>query len=118
MTSTASRSSACATGLGLTAEALRIIERVEREVIQHEMALGRARLLHVIADFDDQIHATHTGYYRRVIRETIWPHGTWVGGAHTDFLRGFECSALGYVWAGFEALRYFADASDWSIDDV
>lgn len=118
MVSTTSQRSSCGSTLGFTAEALQIIDRVEREIVRHEMILGRAQLLEAVGRFGGQAYATHTSYYRRVIRETVWPHGLWVSGAHSDFLRGFEYSALGYVWCGFEALRFFMGSSDASIDDV
>lgn len=103
---------------GFTGEALRIVDRVEREIIRLENSIGRDRLLRTVAGFGGENYATHTGYYRRVIRETIWPHGTWVSGAHADFVRGYGLSALGYVWGGFEALQFFTGASDWLIDQA
>jgi hypothetical protein len=99
-------------------EALNIVDRLEQEIVRQELAFGRERLLRTISSFGSEAYVTHTAYYRRVIRETTWPHGKWVGGMHTDFLRGFEYSSLGYVWAGFESLRFFAGAGGLSIDQV
>ena len=108
MASIASNQCSSVAAQGFTAEALRIVDRIEREVMREENLFGHDRLLHVVSSFGGEAYATHTSYYRRVIRETVWPHGLWVNAAHADFLRGFECSALGYVWTGFEALRFLA----------
>lgn len=105
MISTTSPQPPFISALGSTAEALRIVDRIEREIIRQEMNFGRDLLLRVVNSFGQAAYASHTGYYRRVIRETIWPHGIWVGSLHADFLRGFEYSARSYVWCGFEALR-------------
>ncbi len=118
MLSTISHRSSCELALGFTTEALLILDRVEREIMRQERIFGHERLLRVISSFGVEAYNTHTSYYRRVIRETIWPHGTWVAGGHADFLRGFEHSSLGYVWGGFEALYFFAGSSEWSIDEV
>jgi len=110
--------SSCASATRFTAEALRIVDRVEHEIAIHEASIGHERLLRTVAGFGGEAYATHTGYYRRVIRETIWPHGQWVGGAHADFVRGYGYSALGYVWGGFEAMKFLAGSSDWTIAEV
>lgn len=107
-----------AASTGFTAEAIRIVNGVEREIAEHEELFGRDRLLRTVAGFGGEAYATHTGYYRRVIRETTWPHGKWVGGAHADFVRGYGYSALGYVWGGFEALNFLAGPSEWSLEQV
>jgi hypothetical protein len=99
-------------------DAIRIVERVEREIVRLENIFGRDRLLRTVADFGRENFGTHTDYYRRVIRETIWPRGPWVGGADADFVRGYGFSALGYVLGGFKALQFFAQASERSIDQV
>lgn len=101
-----------------TRQALHIVDRVEREIAQNELNFGRERLLQTVNDFGTESYATHIDYYRRVIRETTWPNGKWVGGMHSDFLRGFEYSSLGYVWTGFEALRFFAFPNKLSIEQV
>lgn len=118
MVSTKAQILSCESASGYTAAALHIVERVEREIVRHEGIFGHDQLLRTVAGFGGEAYATHTGYYRRVIRETMWPHGTWVGSAHADFLRGYMYSALGYVWGGFEALSFFAGSNDWSIDEV
>jgi hypothetical protein len=101
-----------------TEVALRIVDCVEREVERQEFIFGPGRLLRTVDSFDSNAYHTHTAYYRRVIRETTWPHGKWVGGTHADFLRGFEYSSLGYVWAGFEALEFFGGKGELAIEDV
>lgn len=101
-----------------TAEALRIAARLEQEIIRQEENFGRELLLRTVSAFGSDAYHTHTDYYRRVVRETTWPNGKWVGGMHSDFLRGFEYSALGYIWAGFEALRFFARPGELSLDQV
>jgi hypothetical protein len=113
-----SRLATCEPFLPLTNQALRVVDRIEREVCKQEIVFGPESLLRTIADFGMQAYSSHTDYYRRVIRETVWPHGIWVAGTHTDFIRGFEYSALGYVWGGFQALRFFAGGSDWQILEV
>jgi hypothetical protein len=118
MAVTMPNSSSCRGAPGFTSDAIRIVERVEREIVRLENNFGRDRLLRIVADFGREMYAEHTDYYRRVIRETTWPHGPWVGGAHADFVRGYGFSALGYVWGGFEALQFFARASERSIDQV
>lgn len=101
-----------------TTEALRIIDRVEKEIVRSEFLFGRERLLRTVLEFGSEAYHSHIEYYRRVIRETIWPHGVWVAGTHADFLRGFELSALGYVWTGFEALEFFTGSRKWDIFEI
>ena len=118
MISTTANLSSCSPAARFTAEALLVVDRVEREIVRHELLIGHERLLRIVAGFGGEAYFTHTGYYRRVIRETVWPHGTWVGSAHADFVRGYGYSALGYVWGGFEALKFFGGGSGWSIDEI
>ncbi len=101
-----------------TAEALGIVDRIEGEIMRSESIFGRERLLQTVLDFGTEAYYSHTDYYRHVIRDTIWPHGIWVAGTHADFLRGFEFSALGFVWTGFEALEFFSGSSQWEIFEI
>lgn len=101
-----------------TKKSLRIVAHIEQEIVRQEIMFGRERLLQTVKAFGGDAYSTHTTYYRRVIRETAWPNGKWVGSMHSDFLRGFEYSSLAYVWAGFEALRFFTSSNELSIDQV
>lgn len=101
-----------------TSNALGIVDRIESEIMRSECLYGQEKLLRTVLDFGDEAYFTHTAYYRRVIRETIWPHGVWVAGTHADFLRGFEFSALGFVWTGFEALEFLSGSRQWEIFEI
>lgn len=107
-----------APGFGFTAEAVRIVERVEAEVIEGERAFGRPALLHAVASIGLKCCQEHTQDYQQVIRKSEWPNGTWVGVGHQDFLRGYERSARAYVRAGFDALRFLTGRTKLTLDEM